>query len=71
MPHTKVGKSKGSDIIYSKIINSIIHNQFELESIEHQINLGTCCNKMPKQIGKQPPLKLKSVIWLYKSYTIL
>ena len=44
----------------TKKTNLIIYNQIQLTSIKNHMILHTFDEQMPKQMGKQPPLKLKS-----------
>ena len=50
MPHTKVGKTKLSDMMCSNLTNLIPYNQIELICIKNQITLRILFQKHAKKI---------------------
>ena len=54
-PHTKVGKTKCSNIIYSNLINLSISNQIQSGSINNNVNSHRCDKQIKQMQGKQPP----------------
>ena len=64
--HQICTKNNCSDIIHSRLINLIIYNNVQLKSINNHIHFDKTHKTMIEQVGKQPPLKLKSGNYVIK-----